>query len=424
MSNASIFSEHIHYHESTGSLCVSGIAAEDVAAEHGTPTYLYSLDQILANFRTIRTAYAAHHPHVTIHFSLKANANFTIVKALVKEGCGIDCVSAGEVYKALACGCDPDHVVFAGVGKSKEELKFAVNHKVGWFNVENELELHHLNALAESCDHRIRVALRLNPDVQAHTHPSIATGHGGAKFGLPIEVARGILERHSVDFPHLDFAGVHLHIGSQLGDTVQTKTALAIGLELVKPFSSVKHINIGGGMPVTYDDTVYPAPEDFAAMVCPMLSNYEVMLEPGRSIVGSGGMLLTRVLYRKDQAGQKILIVDASMTDLMRPALYQAKHTVLPLTKAVDGEPHDIFNIVGPVCETTDVLARNVSLPSRCGHPDALLVLMTAGAYGFSMANNYNAHPLPPQIVAHGGISMVSTKRQTFEDLIRDELDL
>lgn len=420
-----LFSEHVRFNTDR-ELSVGGVTVASLASAHSTPTYIYSLDQVLDSFRTIRDAYAVHHNNVTIHYSLKANANFSIVKALVKEGCGIDCVSAGEVFKALRCGCDPEHIVFAGVGKTREELEFAIDNGVGWFNVENELELSHLNNIAEAkgaaLQRPVRVALRLNPDVQANTHPNIATGHGGAKFGLPIEVAESILQRADA-FPHLTFKGLHCHIGSQLGDTVATRRAIEIAVALVEKYPSITALNIGGGMPVSYDGSEKPPPSDFAAAVCPLLQKYEVMLEPGRSIVASAGVLVTRVLYRKDQAGHKMLIVDASMTELMRPALYQAKHAVFPVVEADPSEPLEQFTLVGPVCETTDVLAREVMLPARCGVPGQLLVLMTTGAYGFAMANNYNARPLPAQVVVRGGVAAVSTARQTFADLLRDELD-
>lgn len=422
--SSSIFCDFIKYNESSGSLQVGSFdAASDIVAAHQTPVYVYSLDNILASHARIRDAYAAHHKNVSIHFSLKANANFTIVKALVQAGCGLDCVSAGEVFKALHCGCPPDHIVFAGVGKSQEELAYAVGRGIGWFNVENELELTYLDTLAaQHTDIRVKIALRLNPDVQANTHPSIATGHGGAKFGLPIDVVQRILKETS-KYPHLHFEGLHVHIGSQLGDTSPTERAVAVALEVAQPFPFIKYLNVGGGMPVSYDNTVKPDPNSFASAICPLLQDYHVMLEPGRSIVASSGLLLCKVLYRKDQAGQKIIVVDASMTDIMRPALYSAYHAVVPLLRADPEEPTDVFNVVGPVCETTDILAKNVTLPSRCGHPGQLLALLTTGAYGFVMANNYNARPLVPQVVVHNGEMRLSTKRQTFEDLIRDELD-
>lgn len=423
--SSSIFCDAIKYNASTGVLEVGGLdVADHIVAAYQTPLYIYSLDNMLASHACIRDAYQKHHQHVSIHFSLKANANFTLVKALVQAGCGLDCVSAGEVFKALRCGCPKDRIVFAGVGKTKEELAYAVEQGIGWFNVENELELTYLNDLVAQHPGAgvVRIALRLNPDVQANTHPSIATGHGGAKFGLPVEVVQRILGETD-KYPHLTFEGLHVHIGSQLGDTTQTERAVQVALDVVRPFPSVTCINIGGGMPVSYDNSVKPNPESFAAVVCPLLKNFHVMLEPGRSIVASSGILVCKVLYRKDQAGQKIIVVDASMTDLMRPALYSAVHSVVPLRRADPEEPMDVFNVVGPVCETTDVLARDVALPTRCGQPGEMLALMTAGAYGFSMANNYNARPLVPQVVVHNGNLQLSTKRQTFEDLIRDELD-
>lgn len=424
MSN-SIFSDHIRFHENV--LSVGGNDTRAIAAEYGTPTYVYSLAAVLENYKTIRDEYAKHHKNVSVHFSLKSNANFTLVKALVAAGAGIDCVSAGEVYKALACGCPPEHVVFAGVGKTQEELQFAVAKGVGCFNVENELELVYLNDLAGRASHKVHVALRLNPDVTANTHPNIATGHGGAKFGLSAEVVTRLLSESATRFPNLLLNGVHIHIGSQLGDTLQTKKAIEITLALVQQFPQVTAINIGGGMPVSYDNKPYPSIGEFAAEVCPLLQSYQVLLEPGRRIVAPTGILLMKVLYRKEQAGHRLLMVDASMTEIMRPALYSAKHAVVPLETSAEDEPESeqvSFTIVGPVCETTDVLAKDVRLPKRVAQPGQLLALCTVGAYGFAMANNYNARPLPPQVVVDvAGQLKCSTKRQTFEDLIRDECD-
>jgi diaminopimelate decarboxylase len=254
-----------------------------------------------------------------------------------------------------------------------------------------------------------------------------------------VDKAREILcSDTATQFPFLNFNAIHVHIGSQLGDTKQTETAINIMLGLVAPFPAIRHLNIGGGLPVTYDGRKMPSTEEFAEKVCPPLSQYHVMLEPGRSLVAPAGVLLTRVLYRKEQAGHKMLIVDASMTELMRPALYQAKHLVIPVDRSscppqspmaagYQEEANNVseFTIVGPVCETTDVLSKSTMLPDALAVPGTILAIMTAGAYGASMANNYNARPMPPQIcVLPDGSVMCSVRRQSFEDLVRDELDV
>ena len=435
MSHQSVLSDHIKYTPG-GRLTIDGAdVAEKIAKPFGTPVYAYSIPGISSAVRHIKEAYGRHHTNVAIRYSMKANSNFTVVKAILAEGVGVDCVSAGEVFKALTCGCKPEDIVFAGAGKSAGELQYAVQQGVGWFNVENEVELEILEKICVDLDKSVRAALRLNPDVEANTITAIATGHGGAKFGMPTDVVTRLLA-NSDKYPHLSMDGIHLHIGSQLGDTVQSKAAIRKAIELAKVFKSVTTINIGGGMPVSYDNAEEPAIEEFAKELSPLLVDFHVVLEPGRSVVGPSGVLVTQVLYSKEQGNQRVLIVDASMTDLMRPALYDAKHQALPVTipaattKNSSNEDVDAkfemgkFTIVGPVCESTDVLCRDVELPLEAAKPGALLALMTAGAYGASMASNYNARPLAPQVVVEAGGSVrCSTKRQTFEDLIRDELD-
>lgn len=417
--------DNVFYDAGDNTLRVDEQVVAELAAQYGTPLNIFSLKRVVNSFRSIRDAFAAVLPSVSIHYSLKANANNTIVKALLKEGAGVDCVSAGEVHRALRCGCPADHVVFAGVGKDASELEFALQRGVGWFNVENELELRLLSDIAQRLGvTNAKAALRVNPDVTADTHPSIATGHGGAKFGLDLDTVVRLLSS-AKDFPGVAIEGVHVHIGSQLGDTKQTVEALQKVLAAIAPFTSVKSINMGGGFPARYTGKALPSPRDFAAAVAPLLQNYNVMLEPGRSIVAEAGVIVTKVLYRKDQGGQRLVIVDASMTDNIRPALYSAKHVILPCAR-VAAEPSDVlpYTLVGPVCESTDVLGRNVPLPTAAATPGTLLTMLTTGAYCTTMACNYNARPLAPQLVVGlDGAVIVSRKRQTFEDLERDDLD-
>ena len=421
MSNLSIFSDHIQY--SASKLTVDGHDVDALVSAHGTPTYIYSEQAAVDNFRAIKSAFAAHHNDFAIHYSLKANANATLAKALIAEGAGIDCVSAGECFKAIRFGCPPDRIVFAGVGKTEEEIEFAVGEGVQWFNVENALELSHINKACERLNKTVQVALRVNPHVEANTHPSIATGHSAAKFGMPLEIVNDLLGKAAA-YPHLIMESIHLHIGSQLGDTKGTLQALKITLETLEKHTQIKSVNIGGGFPVSYDNSPMPDVAAFAEAVAPHVQGRHLMLEPGRRILAPAGFLVTKVLYRKDQDNQRILIVDASMTELMRPALYGAFHSIIPLLQADRADPTATYTIVGPVCESTDVLGKNISLPDAAAQPGAYLAIMTAGAYGFAMANNYNARPLPPQLVIQPSGVIVSTKRQTFADLVRDELDM
>ncbi len=389
-----------------------------IVAQTGTPVYVYSLPRALANLRRIQAAF----PRAEVHYSAKANANLALLRTLVQAGAGIDAVSGGEIYRALAAGAPPEQIVFAGVGKTSQELYYALEQGIGWFNVENAGEAHKLDCMASVAGTTARVALRLNPDVTAKTHPHIATGHGAAKFGMTADALRAVLDRAD-ETPHLRYEGIHIHIGSQLHDTAATVEALQTVLDLIKPYPNITTIDLGGGLPVAYaPDEVIPAVETFAAALNPLLEGYEVILEPGRSIVADAGMLITRVLYTKEQGGQQFVIVDAGMTDLIRPALYDAHHEIVPLLR--DDQPTTPMQVVGPVCETTDVLGRGVALPPV--KPNDCLAILTAGAYGMVMASNYNARPRPPEVaVSEDGDSWyLVRRRETWQDLIAHELDI
>lgn len=402
-------------------LYFDAIPAEEIAESAGTPIYVYSLRRALGNYRRLQEAFAPLNAH--IHYSAKANANLALLRALVAAGAGVDAVSGGEIYKALHAGAAPEQIVFAGVGKTWEEIQFALERGVGWFNVENVAELAHIDHIADHLGKSgVQVALRLNPDISANTHPNIATGHGAAKFGLTRDVIAGLLARQR-DYPKLRFTGVHVHIGSQLGDTSSTTQAVEAALELIAPYPQMRTVNIGGGFPARYrvDDDL-PTPQDFAQAVAPLLQGYEVFLEPGRSIVADAGVLLTRVLYVKEQAGQRFVIVDASMTELLRPMLYGAQHTIVPIEDSAE-QLQRPTQVVGPVCETTDVLGRDV--PLLPVQPGDVLAVLTTGAYGAAMASRYNARPLPAEAVvsADGETWDVVRQRETWNDLLHGELE-
>jgi diaminopimelate decarboxylase len=400
-------------------LTCDGIRLTDIAAQCGTPAYIYSLPRALHNYHRIKNAFAGLNAHV--HYSTKANANLSILRTLIDAGAGIDAVSGGEIHRALTAGARPENIVFAGVGKTPEELRYAVEQGIGWFNVENVEECAMISAFVEQLGREPAwIALRLNPDVTANTHPYIATGHGGAKFGLTAEAIRHLLSRQQ-DYPHLRFAGIHVHIGSQLHDIDATKQAVQKALDLIVSYPNLRTFNIGGGLPVAYhQDDELPAVENFAQALTPLLKDYNVLLEPGRSIIADAGLLLTRVLYVKHQAGQTVVIVDSSMAELIRPALYKAHHDILAVQR--NGGEMQTVNIVGPVCETSDVLGRDVVLSAvKSGD---LLAITTAGAYGMVMASNYNARPRPPEIVIEpdGKSWRIARKRETWDDLIQKEL--
>jgi diaminopimelate decarboxylase len=399
------------------------VAIEDITATTGTPVYIYCLRRSLQNLSRIRAAFAELNPH--IHYSAKANANLALLRALTESGAGIDAVSAGEIHKALAAGARPEDIVFAGVGKTADELRYALEKGVGWINAENLSELRLINDyVAELKCPPARIALRLNPDIMAPTHHHIATGHKSAKFGLPIEAVRDILTQRA-HYPYLNIQGIHIHIGSQLGDINATRQAVVRALELISPYPDVRTVNIGGGLAVAYSSgEKVPRWEEFAAAITPLLRGYNVLLEPGRSIIADAGMLIVSVLYLKEQGGQNILVTDGSMAELIRPALYEAHHEIVPvnLSHSADNEQR-IYQIVGPVCESADLLGHDRALPEV--KPGDLLAVLTAGAYGMVMASNYNQRLRPPEVVVSedGASWKIARRRETWEDLLRYEVD-
>ena len=411
-----MFNSSIRYQGSQ--LYCDSVPVCDIVKEIGTPIYIYSLPRVLANYRRIQAAF----PKAHIHYSVKANANLYLLKTLVEAGAGIDAVSGGEIYRALIAHTPPEQIVFAGVGKSAQELYYAVEQDIGWFNIENVHEAHKLNTIAAESGKTVRVALRFNPDVTANTHPHISTGHSKAKFGLTADAIRDLLARHEAT-PNLNYAGIHIHIGSQLHDMDATLEAVRTTLDLIAPFPNIRTIDIGGGLPVAYSpDETLPSIEDFAAAISPLLEGYDVILEPGRAIIADAGILITRVLYLKEQGGERFLIVDAGMTDLIRPALYDAHHEIIPVDEP-NSNTKQTVQIVGPVCETTDVLGHNVELPPIAR--GECLAILTAGAYGMVMASNYNARPRPPEVAIsqNGNSWYLVRRRETWHDLVIHELE-
>ncbi len=399
-----------------GALVCDSVSLAEIARSVGTPVYVYSLKRALGNFRAIRTAFEQNGLDAHIHYSAKANGNLDLLRTLIMDGAGIDAVSGGEIFCAMKAGAQPENIVFAGVGKTPADLRYAVEQGIGWFNVENAAECLYLNTYAAEFGRAVRVSLRLNPNVAAKTHPHIATGHGGAKFGLSADVVDDLLT-HADRCPHLRFEGIHVHIGSQLHEVDETVQAVQIAVNIAKLHPSVNTIDIGGGFPIAYrnDDELPPA-NAFAAALAPVLKGYQVILEPGRSIVADAGVLITSVLYTKSHDDQTFVIVDAGMTELIRPMLYESHHEIVPLFKR-DEELKPV-TVVGPICESTDVFRRDVSLPNVVeGEP---LAILDAGAYGMVMASNYNARPRPAEVVvsADGESWRISRRRETWDDLI------
>ncbi|NPV66237.1 MAG: diaminopimelate decarboxylase [Anaerolineae bacterium] len=394
-------------------LTMDGVSLAEIARSVGTPVYIYSLRRILAQLERLRAAFALLQP--TFHYSLKANGNSAIIRALVGAGCGCDAVSAGEIFLARRAGCPPERIVFAGVGKTRAEIRYALETGIGWLNVENAAELRRLEALASELGRRPRAALRINPALHAETHRHIATGHAGAKFGIPLVEARMLLE-HQADYPHVEIAGLHIHIGSQLGRPDESAAAARLAMELTREFK-LKHLNLGGGFPVAYEGGHAVPVEDFAAALVPVLAKQgvKVAFEPGRFLVAEAGVLVAEVQYVK--RGGRTVVLDTGMNDLLRPALYEARHPLLPLRAGV-AAPWPV-QVVGPICESADVIHPAATLPPLA--EGDLVAIGVAGAYGMSMASNYNARPRPVEVLVEGGAWRVIRARETFEDFIRHE---
>ena len=401
-----------------GRLCVGGLPLDEVVAATGTPTYVYDLDAVAAAYRRVAAAFEPFGGRVL--YAVKANANLAVLATLAGLGAGFDVVSGGELLRVLRAGGDPGATVFAGVGKTEEELGLAVGHGVT-VHVESADELDALQLVAARLDRPARFAVRVNPDVEVDTHAHIQTGHDDAKFGVPVPVAHELLARAARGgLPGLHPVGVHVHVGSQLPDPDGMAAGARVGLEVLEAGRAagleLDWLDIGGGLPVDYAGGTALGPELFAAAMAPLLAGKGVRLgvEPGRALVARAGALVASVLYRKHRSAGRMLVVDTGMHHLLRPALYQAVHRVRPVLAAplADGSTE----VVGPICESTDVLADAADLPDLA--PGELVALMDAGAYGMAMASNYNGQPRPAEVVVEGGAARVARRRETWEELL------
>lgn len=404
-----------------GALQLSGVSLAEIADRTGTPVFAYNADAVRSRYRTLDDALApvAHR----ICFAVKANSNLAVLRIMRDLGAGADIVSSGEMARALAAGFSPDRIVFSGVGKTADELRQAVRIGVGHLNVESREELELLGRLAESEGREVQVGIRVNPEVTTDTHPYISTGKTGIKFGVPsdqVVPAAEYIQRH----PRLHLTALAMHLGSQLVDTEPFVEGIGRLLELLGrlkrlAITTLRVIDIGGGLGIRYAEEPSIDPAEFAAAVLPLLAptGLTVYLEPGRFLVGSAGVLLTRVLYRKHSGGKEFVVVDAGMNDLVRPSHYQAYHEIVELQER--GRPATRADIVGPVCETGDFLALDRMLPGLAAG-DALAVL-GAGAYGFVMASNYNSRPRPAEVIVDEGRWWVARPREKVEDLFQGE---
>jgi diaminopimelate decarboxylase len=410
------------FHYSGQDLYCENVPLADIARQAGTPAYVYSSASILEKYRAYDEAFGSL-PH-EVCYAVKANSSLGILALLAKAGAGFDIVSGGELYRVIAAGGDPSKVVFSGVGKTSGEVDYALESGIHMFNCESAPELALIDALAARRGVKARFAIRVNPDVDASTHPYISTGLREHKFGIDIADAESVYEG-TRDLPNLVAEGVSCHIGSQLMDTNPILEAIDRVLALIarlrgKGFA-IGHIDLGGGLGVAYQPNER-APEirGFIAQALAKLagSGLRVAIEPGRSIVGSAGVLLTRVLYRKHGGGKEFAIVDAAMNDLIRPALYRSHHEIIPLRKSA--RPEIVADVVGPVCETGDFLARGRKMANAA--PGDYLAISTAGAYGFVQSSNYNSRTRGPEILVEGDRFRTIRARETYADLVRGEV--
>lgn len=398
-----------------------------IAAEVGTPFYLYSIGTFLDHFHKLREAFRAADP--LICFAMKANSNLTVLRSLVRQGAGLDIVSGGELYRARRVGADPKKIVFASVGKTEEEIEQAIRAGILLFNVESTAELDVINAVACRMRRPQKVAIRLNPDVTPGTHHFITTGSKENKFGIDRETALRLFSE-SYRYPFLRFSGVHVHIGSQITNARPFVRAIRKALEFIDSVrltgNPVEYLDIGGGLGIIYSKEKPQTAKEFADAILPLFRRYDlkrdlkIILEPGRFISGNSGILVTRVLYRKRTPSKSFLIVDAGMNDLIRPSFYGAHHEILPLVRRRGQAPRtEHVDVVGPICESGDFLAKDRKLP--LWEPGEQLAVMSCGAYGFVMSSSYNSRPRVPEVVVRGRRHFVARRRETFEDLVRHE---
>jgi len=392
-----------------------------IAREVGTPFYCYSHATLTRHFRVFDEAFGPI-PHL-ICFALKANSNLSILKLFGGMGGGADVVSGGELFRALRAGIPPDRIVYAGVGKSREEIAYALKSDILMFNVESSQELQLISDVATNMGVEARVALRINPDVDPKTHPYISTGLKKSKFGIDISQAVEAYEL-ARELPRIRVVGIHQHIGSQITEVGPFVDALAKIAELTRELRAleldIRYLDVGGGLGITYKDEDPPALRVFAEALIGVVKDLEctIVLEPGRVIVGNAGILVTRVLYTKQSQGKDFVVVDAGMNDLIRPSLYGSYHAIIPVHR-VEGTRSLTADVVGPICESGDFLAKDRELPAV--QPGDLLAVMSAGAYGFTMASNYNARPRLAEVLGKGDRYLVIRRRESYEDLIRGE---
>jgi len=405
-----------HFNYQSGELYCENVPVRRIAARVGTPFYLYSAATLSHHFRVFEASFQGF-PHL-VCFAVKANANLAILRLFAQLGGGADIVSGGELHRALLAGVDPSRIVYSGVGKRPEEIRAALQAGILSFNLESSQEMEAINRIAGRLQKKAPVSLRINPDIDAHTHPFISTGLKKNKFGIDIERALGDYRR-AQELPHLQVVGVACHIGSQITAVTPFVAALKRLKKLLGRLRDrgiqIRYLDLGGGLGIQYDQEEPPHPREYGQRLLEHLQDLDVtlILEPGRVLVGNAGILVTKVLYTKESEARRFIIADAGMNDLARPSLYGSYHAVRPVEEKT--RPMIKASLVGPICESGDFLAKDREMPAF--QPGELLALMSAGAYGFSMSSNYNARPRVAEILVHDREFYVIRKRETYRQL-------
>ena len=409
-----------HFRYLGAELYAEDLPVTGIAARFGTPCYVYSRATLERHWHAFSDAFRDH-PHL-ICFAVKANANLAVLNVLARLGSGFDIVSVGELERVLAAGGEASKVIFSGVGKREDEIRRALELDIRCFNLESEQELERINRIAGEMNRKAPISIRVNPDVDAGTHPYIATGLKENKFGIDIHSALDVYRR-AAELPNLLVSGIDCHIGSQLTELAPFVDALERVLELADRLERsgipIAHLDLGGGLGIRYTDEQPPEPNVYARVLDRHLEGrrYEIILEPGRAIAGNAGILLTRVEYLKATAHRRFAIVDAAMNDLLRPALYQARQQIVPALHSSRGE-RARYDLVGPVCETGDFLAKDRDLTLA---PGDLLAVRSCGAYGFTMSSNYNSRPRAAEVMVDGAQAHLVRRRESLQDLYRGE---
>ncbi len=412
---------HDFYYDKKGDLCCEKVPLKKILKKTGTPAYIYSSRTISEHLAKIQKAFRSVRP--LICYSVKANSNLAVLKTLVKNGAGLDIVSGGELFRAKKVRCRGGKIVYAGVGKTDEEIREAIRARILLFNVESLPELERIHQIAKAMRTQVNVSLRINPNVDPHTHDYITTGRAETKFGIDFDRARSIY-LESKKMTHAKLCGLHVHIGSQIETGEPFVEAFRKILEFVDDLElagiKIKFLNLGGGLGVIYSDENPQTADEFARKILPLFKKrkYQIIFEPGRFIMANAGVLAAKVLYVKETAVKKFLITDAGMNDLIRPAFYNAYHGIWPVCKH-EHVARWVYDVVGPICESGDFFAKDRELPEMKSGDS--LAVMTSGAYGFTMSSNYNSRRRACEVLVRGSSFRVVRQRETYQDLVRGE---